>query len=112
MRLSGLLFAIRQALPQTANCRVTYLDGDGELGPSFEAVRRHLRSSRSCRVLVGAINDPSALGVLGAFHEAGRAKNWPSWGRTRHRKEERNCASQKLDLLAQLPISPNDTERT
>jgi ribose transport system substrate-binding protein len=75
MRLSGLLFAIRQALPHTANCRVTYLDGDGELGPSFEAVRRHLRSSRSSRVLVGAINDPSALGVLRAFQEAGRAEN-------------------------------------
>ena len=75
MRLSGLLVGINMVLPSAANCRVTYLDGDGELGPSFEAVRRHLRSSHSRRVLVGGINDPSALGALRAFQEAGRAEN-------------------------------------
>ena len=75
MRLSGLLVGINLVLPSAANCRVTYLDGDGELGPSFEAVRRHLRSSHSRRVLVGGINDPSALGALRAFQEAGRAEN-------------------------------------
>src|SRR6202007_1839188 len=75
MRLSGLLVGINQVLPSAANCRVTYLDGDGELGPSFEAVRRHLRSSHARHVLVGAINDPSALGALRAFQEAGRTEN-------------------------------------
>src|ERR1700704_1214767 len=75
MRLSGLLVGLNLVLPSAANCSVTYLDGDGELGPSFEAVRRHLRSSHSRRVLVGGINDPSALGALRAFQEAGRAEN-------------------------------------
>ena len=75
MRLSGLLVGINLILPSAANCRVTYLDGDGELGPSFEAVRRHLRSSHARHVLVGAINDPSALGALRAFQEAGRSEN-------------------------------------
>jgi ribose transport system substrate-binding protein len=75
MRLSGLLVGLNLVLPSAANCRVTYLDGNGELGPSFEAVRKYLRSSHSRRVLVGAINDPSALGALRAFQEAGRAEN-------------------------------------
>ena len=75
MRLSGLLVGINLVLPSAANCPVVYLDGDGELGPSFEAVRKHLRSSRSRRVMVGGINDPSALGALRAFQEAGRAEN-------------------------------------
>ena len=75
MRLSGLLVSINLVLPSAANCRVTYLDGDGELGPSFDAVRRHLRSSRARRVLVSAINDPSALGALRAFQEGGREEN-------------------------------------
>src|SRR5205809_275482 len=35
-------------------------------------MRRHLRGSRARHVLVGAINDPSALGALRAFQEAGR----------------------------------------
>src|SRR6059058_331120 len=61
MRLSGLLVGINLVLPSAANCRVTYLEGDGELGPSFEAVRKHLRFSHPGHVVVGAINDPSAL---------------------------------------------------
>ena len=51
---------------------MTHLDGDGKFGESFEAMRRHLRYSKSRRSLVGAINDPSALGALRAFQEAGR----------------------------------------
>src|SRR5881296_3653078 len=75
MRLSGLLVGINLVLPSATNCRVTYLEGDGELGPSFEAVRKHLRFSHARHVVVGAINDPSALGALRAFQEAGRTEN-------------------------------------
>lgn len=73
MRLTGMLVGINLTLPAAKNCRVTHLDGDGELGPSFEVVRKHLRQSRSRRVVVGAINDVSAIGALRAFEEAGRA---------------------------------------
>src|SRR5690242_3747121 len=72
MRLSGFLVGLNLVLPNAASCSVVYLDGDGELGRSFEVVRRHLRSSNAKRVLVGGINDPSALGALRAFEEAGR----------------------------------------
>src|SRR3954466_8959469 len=75
MRLTGMLVGINLVLPTAKNCRVIYLDGDGELGKSFEVVRRHLRSSNARHVLVGAINDPSALGALRAFEEAGRSEN-------------------------------------
>jgi len=75
MRLSGMLVGLNLVLPNAKSCRVTHLDGDGNLGPSFEAMRRHLRSSRAQKILVGAINDPSALGALRAFQEAGRAEN-------------------------------------
>jgi ribose transport system substrate-binding protein len=75
MRLTGMLVAINTILSNAKNCRVTYLDGDGDLGRSFEAVRRHLSTSRARRQVVGAINDPSALGALRAFQEAGRTEN-------------------------------------
>ena len=75
MRLTGMLVGLNLVLPNAKSCRVTYLDGDGNLGPSFEAVRRHLRSSRAHHILVGAINDPSALGALRALQEAGRAES-------------------------------------
>ena len=72
MRMTGMLVGMKEVCPALEQRRVTYLDGDGMLGDSFEAMRRHLRSSRSRRILVGAINDPSALGALRAFQEAGR----------------------------------------
>jgi ribose transport system substrate-binding protein len=74
MRLTGMLMGINLVLPNTKSCRVTYLDGDGELVPSFEAMRRHLRFSQTHKVLVGANNDLSALGALRAFQEAGRTE--------------------------------------
>ena len=39
----------------------------------LERVRKHLRETQAKRILVGAANDPSALGALRAFEEAGRA---------------------------------------
>jgi ribose transport system substrate-binding protein len=128
MRLSGLLVGINMVLPSAANCRVTYLEGDGELGPSFEAVRRHLRSSRSRRVLVGGINDPSAIGALRAFQEAGRTENCAIMGqnaspegRTELREPKtcfigsvayfperygENLIRVSLDILNQRPVPP------
>lgn len=74
MRLTGMLVGMKEIYPPLENCRVTYLDGNGKLGESFEAMRRHVRVSRAKRFLIGAINDPSALGALRAMQEAGRVE--------------------------------------
>ena len=75
MRLTGMLVGMKEICPALEACKVTYLDGDGKLGESFEAMRRHLRGSRARGFLIGAINDPSALGALRAMQEAGRVAN-------------------------------------
>src|SRR4026208_2150751 len=72
MRLTGMLVGMQEAFPHLEHSKATHLDGDGKFGESFEAMRRHLRYSKSRRSLVGAINDPSALGALRAVQEAGR----------------------------------------
>ncbi len=73
MRLTGMLAGIREVIPKLDTCTATYLNGDGRFAESFEAMRKHLRSTRAKRILIGAINDASALGALRAFQEAGRA---------------------------------------
>lgn len=73
MRLTGMLVGMREVCPALENVAVTYLEGDGKLGESFEAMRRHVRTSRARRFVIGAINDPSALGALRALQEAGRS---------------------------------------
>lgn len=73
MRLTGMLAGLREILPATENCKVNFLDGDGVLSTSFSVVRKHLRACAEQRFLIGAVNDPSALGALRAFQEAGKA---------------------------------------
>jgi ribose transport system substrate-binding protein len=106
MRLTGMLVGMKEVYPQLETCRVTYLDGDGNLGPSFEAMRKHLRTSKSRRFLVGAINDPSALGALRAFQEAGRAEGCAVMGQNASpegRAELREPGTRLIGSVAYFP---------
>jgi len=106
MRLTGMLVGINLALPSAKNCRITHLNGDGEMGPSFEIVRRHLRASRSRRTLVGAINDVSAIGALRAFEEAGRTDTCAIMGQNASpegRAEMRKASTRLIGSVAFFP---------
>jgi len=72
MRLSGLLVGLKEVLPNLSHCPVTAIDGDGCFDKSLEGVRKHLRLTNARRIIIGAINDTSALAALRAFQEAGR----------------------------------------
>src|SRR5262250_1406907 len=111
MRLSGMLVGLTLVLPRAANCRVTYLDGDGDLGRSFECVRRHLRTARSRRQIVGAINDPSAIGALRAFQEAGREEDCAVMGQNASaegRSEIRRPGTRMIGSVAYFPEKYGD----
>ncbi len=73
-RMRGIGTGIREVLHESVNTPVISIDGDGQFKTSLERVRRHLRGSTARYVLVGAANDPSALGAARAFQEAGRAE--------------------------------------
>ncbi len=106
MRLTGMLVGVKEVAPQLDNCRVTFLDGDGVFGQSLEAVRRHLRGSRARHVLVGAVNDPSALGALRAFQEAGRAESCAVMGQNASpegRAELRRAGTRLTGSVAYFP---------
>jgi ribose transport system substrate-binding protein len=73
-RLDGVQAGLRETLREAmTSCAVVTLDGDGEFNRTLERVRQHLRRSDRKRVLVGAMNDSSALGATRAFQESGRA---------------------------------------
>jgi ribose transport system substrate-binding protein len=74
-RLTGILDGIRESAPQASQAKLVRLNGNGQFSKSLEAVRKHLRMTRSRRILVGAINDTSAIGALRAFEEAGRSSS-------------------------------------
>jgi len=105
-RLTGTLAGIREILPSLEDSHVLWLDGHGQFAGSLEAVRKHLRHSRSGQVLIGAINDPSALGALRAFEEAGRAESCAVMGQNaalEARAELRRPESRLIGSVAYFP---------
>lgn len=105
-RITGMVAGIREILRGTTNTRVIPLDGDGQFGKSMEVVRKHLRRSVSRRTLVGAINDPSALGALRAFEEAGRVEHCAVMGQNASpeaRTEMRKRASRLVGSVGYFP---------
>lgn len=111
MRLTGMLVGLNTVLPSAGKCRVTYLDGDGDLGRSFEAVRRHLRTTRAPRQVVCCINDNSALGALRAFQEAGREEHCAIMGQNASpegRAELRQPKTRMIGSVAYFPEKYGD----
>ena len=106
MRLTGMLVGLKEIIPALENTKVTFLDGDGVFSQSLEVVRRHLRANRSRRLLVGAINDPSAIGALRAFQEAGRAESCAIMGQNASpegRAELRRPGTRLVGSVAYFP---------
>ena len=73
-RIKGIEDGLIRAFPRAATTRISYLDGNGEFSQSFDVVRRHFRFSQSDRILVGAVNDESAVGSLMALQQLGRTQ--------------------------------------
>jgi ribose transport system substrate-binding protein len=106
MRLTGMLVGMKDAYPPLETCKVTYLDGDGKLGDSFDVMRRHVRASHARRMLIGAINDPSALGALRAMQEAGRGETCAVMGQNASpegRAELREPGTRLIGSVAYFP---------
>jgi ribose transport system substrate-binding protein len=88
------------------SCRTVSIDGDGQFQTSLERVRKHLRESKAKRVLVGAANDPSALGALRAFEEAGRAADCALVGQNGEPEARVEMRSPRSRLIASVGYFP------
>ena len=105
-RLIGSLTGLNEVLPESKNCTVTHLDGDDDLGKSLTVVRRHLRYTKSKRILVAALGDMGALGALRAFEEAGRVEDCAVMGQNaapEARRELRRPGTRLIGSVAYFP---------
>jgi ribose transport system substrate-binding protein len=105
-RLTGTLMGIREALPNLVNLKVSVVSGNGQREASFQAVKKHLQDSTSKRILVSAINDPSAIGAQDAFRDAGCLKNCAIVGQNgsiEARLEMRNRGSRLIGSVGYFP---------
>jgi ribose transport system substrate-binding protein len=105
-RLTGSLMGIQEILPNSANSKISVVNGDWQFDASREAVKQHLSKSTSSKILVSAIFDPSALGALEAFRDAGRLQNCAIVGQNgsiEARVEMRHLGSRLIGSVAYFP---------
>jgi ribose transport system substrate-binding protein len=106
-RMSGVLAGIRETLHEAlGSCPVLSLDCDGQFKAALEKVRRRIRESRGGHVLVGAANDPSALGAARAFQEAGRAGTCAIVGHNAEPDARAELREPRTPLVASVAFFP------
>ena len=106
-RIRGVIAGLRETTPEAAGWKYVSLDGDGQFKTSLERVRRHLRESQATNVLVGAANDPSALGAARAFQEAGRATTCAIVGQNAEPDARAELREPRTPLVASVGYFPD-----
>lgn len=105
-RLKGMLMGLHEVMRRPETLKPVHLDGDGQFQTSWEVMRRHLRTTRAHRILVGAATDPSAIGALRAFEEAGRLAECAVIGQNAEpegRAELRQARTRLVGTVAYFP---------
>ena len=104
--MRGLLAGIQETAHVPGSCRVVQLDGDGQFQASLKRIRKHLRESNAKRILVGAANDPSALGALRALEEAGRASECAIVGQNAEPEARAELRAPRTRLIGSVAYFP------
>jgi ribose transport system substrate-binding protein len=105
-RLTGSLLGINEVLPNSAQAKISTVNGNWQFDESRENVRRHLAKSKAKRILVSAIFDPSALGALEAFRDADRLQDCAIVGQNgsiEARLQMRKSTSRLIGSVAYFP---------
>lgn len=105
-RLTGMLAGLREHLQKLPDQKVRFMDGNGRFEKSLEIMRRHLRRTKARNILIGALNDPSCLGALYAFEEAGRESHCLAVGHNASieaRREMRRAGSRLVGSVGFFP---------
>jgi ribose transport system substrate-binding protein len=105
-RVKGVLAGIGEAGHNPPACPVVSIDADGQFKTALERVRQHLRGSKAERILVGAANDPSALGAARAFQEAGRAATCAVVGQNAEPDARAELRQPRTPLIASVGYFP------
>lgn len=106
LRITGTIAGLNQILPGVQTRNAVHLDGKGEFDQSLDVVRRYLRRTKPQKTLVAAVNDPSALGALRAFEEAGRAHLCAVMGQNGIRDAREELRRQGTRLIGSVGYFP------
>ena len=105
-RVRGIVAGLRETLHASGSWPIVSIDGDGQFRTALERVRKHLRETKGRRILVGAANDPSALGAARAFQEAGRADTCAIVGQNAEPDARAELRAPRTPLIASVGYFP------
>ena len=105
-RMRGVAAGVRDVLHDAAAWPTVSIDGDGQFKTALERVRKHLRETSASRILVGAANDPSALGAARAFQEAGRTDGCAIVGQNAEPDARAELRAENSPLIASVGYFP------
>lgn len=70
-RMNGMFDGMVEILPDLRNVRCCHLDTKGQFEKTLDTVRKYIRIRKLRKVLIGAVNDLTALAALQAFRDFG-----------------------------------------
>lgn len=106
LRLSGAIAGIQEVLPELPIQAFQRIECGGTFGRAFDAARKKLRHTPERQTLIAGVNDPSVLGAIRAFEEAGRATSCAGFGLgaiPEARAELRSFHSRLIGTIAFFP---------
>ena len=106
VRVKGMLTGIREIWKEKDACRFATVDSIGDFETGYDSVREYLRSGDPGYTIVGAVNDPAALGALKAFEEAGKIERCVVMGQNAEfviRTELRRPGTRVIGSVAYFP---------
>lgn len=106
-RLTGIVDGIGEILPDASGIPSQHYDTKGgQFEATLDLVRKHLRRRKPSRVLVGAVNDTTAMAALQAFREVGLERECAIAGQDGSilaREEMRRASSRLVCSVAYFP---------
>ncbi len=106
LRLTGIEAGIREILPGICRDCFVRLDARGDFSCALDLTRKRLRRLPPKRTLIGGINDPSVLGALRAFEEAGRLADCAAVGQGAIAEARAEMRRPQARLIASVAFFP------
>lgn len=107
-RLTGMYDAILKVLPEVRRAPVYHYGTKGHFENALEVFRKYIRLHAARKVLVGTVNDPTALGALQAFREFGAEDHCAIAGQGACREARDEMRRRRTRLVCSVAYFPEN----
>ena len=108
-RLTGICDGLNEYMPESRKILTCHYDTKGgQFDATLDTIRKHLRRRKAKRVLVGAVNDSTALAALQAFREMGLEEESAVVGQDASIEARQELRRQSTRLIGSVAYFPEN----